>query len=438
MIDINKLKEKAQAANSGWPSNSAEREFRTVATTAAVLELIALVERQEAELAEFRKEQCAAPYERKPAMSMFATMGDYGEALIKWKASTAQPAKAEAPQIVPDGWKLVPIQPTHEMIRASCDAMGATLAVKAAIKAAPMPPIIGAMRFDAARLNELILAATNAAYDCGEWQEESTSDPLHLLVKRSDDAKAELIRYITSSYSPATPAPAMGEELPPLHDFRTDMEYARLLDALQEAINDYGTRGATGSTQPWASAMCEVNKYIREHMIAYGRACMALHQPASDQIGDIFDLIREWAHLPEGQRGDAARKIIGSVNKSYMAGVKDTRALIAASTAPAQPVAAQDIEDPIVVPRGLLGAACHAISRKKDAPEVLSRLRSFTTGDRSAPPAPVAAPAGWKLVPIKPTDAMKTCTIPWFDNAHMCGLIYAAMLTAAPAPEGQP
>lgn len=51
-------------------------------------------------------------------------------------------------------------------------------------------------------------------------------------------------------------------------------------------------------------------------------------------------------------------------------------------------VESQDIEDPIVVPRGLLGAACYAISRKKDAPEVLKRLRSFTTGDRSTAPQP--------------------------------------------------
>lgn len=47
-----------------------------------------------------------------------------------------------------------------------------------------------------------------------------------------------------------------------------------------------------------------------------------------DQTGDIFDLIREWAHLPEGQRGDVARRIIGHVNQTYMAGVRDTRELL--------------------------------------------------------------------------------------------------------------
>jgi hypothetical protein len=49
-----------------------------------------------------------------------------------------------------------------------------------------------------------------------------------------------------------------------------------------------------------------------------------------------------------------------------------------ASTAQVEP-----IEDPVTVPRGLLGAACHAIERKKDAPTVLAKLREFTTGTRS-------------------------------------------------------
>lgn len=112
----NKLKKVAQAANSGWPSDSAEREFSAVATTAAVLELIALVERQEAELAAKETEisnlvemqpggalhqppaQCAAPDERKPALSMFATMDDYREAMTDWQARAAlaaQPAMSE-------------------------------------------------------------------------------------------------------------------------------------------------------------------------------------------------------------------------------------------------------------------------------------------------------------------------------------------------------
>lgn len=50
---------------------------------------------------------------------------------------------------------------------------------------------------------------------------------------------------------------------------------------------------------------------------------------------DIFDLIREWAALPEGKRHDAARAIIGSVNRSYSAGVADGKVLGEAARQPA-------------------------------------------------------------------------------------------------------
>lgn len=56
---------------------------------------------------------------------------------------------------------------------------------------------------------------------------------------------------------------------------------------------------------------------------------------------DIFDLIREWAALPEGQRYNAARAIIGSVNRSYSAGVADGKALGEAARQPA-PAALSD------------------------------------------------------------------------------------------------
>jgi hypothetical protein len=55
----------------------------------------------------------------------------------------------------------------------------------------------------------------------------------------------------------------------------------------------------------------------------------------------------------------------------------------------AQPV--DDIEDPITLPRGLIGAACSAIDKKRDAPNLLEQLRRYTVGDLSRPAAqPVA------------------------------------------------
>jgi hypothetical protein len=47
------------------------------------------------------------------------------------------------------------------------------------------------------------------------------------------------------------------------------------------------------------------------------------------QAGDIFDLIREWAHLPENKRGNVGRRIIKHLNRTYAAGVRDTRTQLA-------------------------------------------------------------------------------------------------------------
>ncbi|AMM23202.1 hypothetical protein [Variovorax sp. PAMC 28711] len=41
-------------------------------------------------------------------------------------------------------------------------------------------------------------------------------------------------------------------------------------------------------------------------------------------------------------------------------------------------------EDHVLVPRGLLGAACSAIDKKRDGTKVLAELRRYTTGDLSA------------------------------------------------------
>lgn len=41
------------------------------------------------------------------------------------------------------------------------------------------------------------------------------------------------------------------------------------------------------------------------------------------------------------------------------------------------------IEDVVLVPRGLLGAACAAIDKQRDAPKTLAQLQRYTTGDLS-------------------------------------------------------
>ena len=48
--------------------------------------------------------------------------------------------------------------------------------------------------------------------------------------------------------------------------------------------------------------------------------------------------------------------------------------------------------DCVLVPRDLIGAACSAIDRKRDAPKTLEQLRRYTVGDLSTPPAQPAVP----------------------------------------------
>ena len=68
--------------------------------------------------------------------------------------------------------------------------------------------------------------------------------------------------------------------------------------------------------------------------------------------------------------------------------LRHLRAELAAPPAAARVTQSDDM---VLVPRGLIGAACHAIDRKRDAPATLEALRRYTTGDLSAaarvPPA---------------------------------------------------
>lgn len=99
-------------------------------------------------------------------------------------------------------------------------------------------------------------------------------------------------------------------------------------------------------------------------------------------------------------------------------------------------------DDKVLVPRGLLGAACNAIDKKRDAPRTLGELRRYTTGDLSAAAMAATVPAGWKLVPIEPTAEMVAAGMdvgtPYGDQGRKD--VWSNMVKAAPqAPvAGQP
>lgn len=100
-----------------------------------------------------------------------------------------------------------------------------------------------------------------------------------------------------------------------------------------------------------------------------------------------------------------------------------------------------DRDELVAVPRGLIGAACHAIDKKRDSPRTIAKLREYARG----PSATVqqAFPEGWKLVPIKPSiemvEAGYEASRGQPDRSGHARTIeqYDAMLAAAPQPVAQ-
>lgn len=96
-----------------------------------------------------------------------------------------------------------------------------------------------------------------------------------------------------------------------------------------------------------------------------------------------------------------------------------------------------DSDELVAVPRGLLGAACHAIDKKLDAPRTIAKLREYARGI----PAPVAqagqVPEGWKLVPTDPTSQMTFVGQSLrYDALNSIGEIYRQMIASAPSQGG--
>lgn len=74
-----------------------------------------------------------------------------------------------------------------------------------------------------------------------------------------------------------------------------------------------------------------------------------------------------------------------------------------------------DCEDLILIPRGLIGAACSVIDKKRDAPKVLAELRRHTIGDLSA-----AAPQAAVGVSGEQVQAFKTAFHSARELAETC------------------
>ena len=96
-----------------------------------------------------------------------------------------------------------------------------------------------------------------------------------------------------------------------------------------------------------------------------------------EALGKARDMFKLYAELHRA-KGTADSDAKAKVNEDMVATINE-----ALSVQPAEPV-----DDPVTVPRGLLGAACAAIERKRDAPKTLAELRRYTVGDLSAAPPP--------------------------------------------------
>lgn len=110
--------------------------------------------------------------------------------------------------------------------------------------------------------------------------------------------------------------------------------------------------------------------------------------------------------------------------------------LIDAELKLAQPAASGEPfppEDPVTVPRGLLGAACAAIERKHDAPKTLAALRRYTVGDLSATAQPAPAPVPLSQDAI--LDMAEGCTLQFHDLLEFARKVERAHGIGTPAKE---
>lgn len=99
-------------------------------------------------------------------------------------------------------------------------------------------------------------------------------------------------------------------------------------------------------------------------------------------------------------------------------------------------------EDHVLVPRGLLGAACSAINKKRDGVKTLTELRRYTTGDlsKAAPQQDDQKPYAYAVYfPDQPTvelvHDLDDLTDDLTNREHQITRLYAAP-QAAPAAQG--
>lgn len=213
----------------------------------------------------------------------------------------------------------------------------------------------------------------------------------------------------------------------------------RCLDALKQMIDHM--MDLAEATQPTASnaGVLEASKLVRRWMgmIEYAYQCRddirssSGDTPRSSELRLLADEMRAAlaSKPPQTDKGETN----GQPHRPDRALEVDHEQGIDTSERPA---AGLEGEDLVMVPRGLLGAACAAIDRQKRSENTLAQLRRYTVGDMSQPPAGEQKPVGFmsaqQLPLIADPGAEGGVYIP--IRKTPAGLLTLALYTA-PQPE---
>lgn len=159
----------------------------------------------------------------------------------------------------------------------------------------------------------------------------------------------------------------------------------------------------------------------------------------AEAIGEAYDCGRVWSAWHVGtmgpsdfysvaEDGDRVAEIARAAITAYLATTQPAATVTQQLTADQQTGDIKSDEDCILVPRGLLGAACSALARHDESPKTLHELRRYTVGDLSkAQPAPVGEypalpePATWLVVRgafRASPDGQDAESNEWLEEAH--------------------
>lgn len=298
-----------------------------------------------------------------------------------------------AAAVPPEGWVMVPVEPTEEMLDAGSKKLGA-------------------------------LYGHEGAKHCWHAQLAAApkAEPLNLKCKATQKRLATLWGFVhpgsqrTATSAVAGPSKAVayldigsGGYL----DIGTDLddEELRKLPSGRHMLAIVGTFGVDGYT-PAAVAGLSLEQLLRgaRHRIAnLSRASVPFEDPLDGPILKALD-----AALADPPTAHAAP----------------------------QPAPIFGDEDHVLVPRGLLGAACSAIDKKRDGVKTLADLRRYTTGDlsKAAPQQDDQKPYAYAVYfPDQPTvelvHDLDELTDDLTNREHQITKLYAAP-QAAPAAQG--